>query len=336
MTEDKKVVYGQFFTITNPFNIPIFYEWFDLFQDKVILEPFAGSANIPKMINKLIHNNKKSKTKIEWKCYDIDPQDEIVEKRDTIKEFPSNYNVVITNPPYLYKSSATRKGIITDSWEYDDLYKVCLNLILNNVEYCAVIIPESFITSDLFHDRLFAVIPLTYRMFEDTECPVCLSLFIPKYKKKYKNLELDDFYICIDSKLYKYKDMVIKKNIIFSNLISDNIWKFNDKDGCIGIKCIDNSKCNSIEFIDGNVIDKEKIKASSRSLTRVSGLPDDIDLNKFLDNCNKILTQYRVETHDIFLTSFKGLRSDQKYRRRLDFDTGKKIMDLALLNIKTA
>ena len=42
MTEDKKVVYGQFFTITNPFNIPIFYEWFDLFQDKVILEPFAG------------------------------------------------------------------------------------------------------------------------------------------------------------------------------------------------------------------------------------------------------------------------------------------------------
>src|SRR5699024_12868928 len=70
------------------------------------------------------------------------------------------------------------------------------------------------------------------------------------YKKKYKNLELDDFYICIDSKLYKYKDMVIKKNIIFSNLISDNIWKFNDKDGCIGIKCIDNSKCNSIEFID--------------------------------------------------------------------------------------
>ena len=81
-------------------------------------------------------------------------------------------------------------------------------------------------------------------------------------------------------------------------------------------------------------ISEDKIKVSSRSLTRVSGLPANIDLSIFLEQCNKILTKYREDTEDIFLTSFKGLRKDNKYRKRLDFANAKVIMNSAIEQIQ--
>lgn len=110
--------------------------------------------------------------------------------------------------------------------------------------------------------------------------------------------------------------------------------EINDPNGKIGIWCIDNTKENSIRFGDGNLIDSNKIKISSRSLTRVSGLPKDIDIQAFIDKCNEILNKYRKETKDVFMASFKGLRQDGLYRRRLDFATAKNIMNLALESLQ--
>jgi hypothetical protein len=58
-------------------------------------------------------------------------------------------------------------------------------------------------------------------------------------------------------------------------------------------------------------------------------LYDDIDLDQFLTCCNEILTEYRVNTKDVFLAPFKNLRKDGVYRRRLDFATAKLIMSKA-------
>ena len=92
---------------------------------------------------------------------------------------------------------------------------------------------------------------------------------------------------------------------------------------------IDNNNENSIRFCHGNEIDSSKIKVSSRAITRVSGNNiDNIDL--FIDICNNILNEYRYNTKDIFLASFKNLRKDGLYRRRLDFSTAKLIMSRAL------
>ena len=38
----------------------------------------------------------------------------------------------------------------------------------------------------------------------------------------------------------------------------------------------------------------------------------------------------RYKTGDVLLTSFKGLRADGKYRRRLDFKTAQMVMNLAV------
>lgn len=214
--------------------------------------------------------------------------------------------------------------------EWDDLYKKCLDVILTNCDYAAAIIPESFITANIFHDRLYATVSIVTKMFEDTDCPVCLALFIPTNQKIYANLSDNDFL------LFRNDIFIGNYDQLISKLFADNIikWKFNIVEtASIGIHCVDNQIEESIRFCDISEIDLNKIKVSSRNNTIVSGLPENINKKTFINECNKILTQYRKDTEDIFLTSFKGLRKDNKYRRRLDFNIASIIMNKAIENI---
>ena len=329
--DERKKLNGQFFTVTNPFISNPFYAWLESIPKEKkmeIIEPFAGSNNIVKMINDLRLFD------IRWHCYDVMPPsynavpEVTVTKQDTIEDFPviKNVYLAITNPPYLAKNSATRSGLPFKYKEYDDVYKKCLEVMLNNCEYVAAIIPESFITANLFHSRLKTVISLTCKMFDDTDCPVCLALFSPEH-------EIDK-----DHGFDIYKQGDITRIGTFKELDSFCVksdcnrkkWVFNDKNGEIGLLCCDNTKNASIKFVRGELISPDCVKVSSRAKTRISGLPKDIDLDLFIEKCNEILVSYRSNTRDVFLTSFKGLRDDRMYRRRLDFDTAKNIMGSAL------
>lgn len=328
-----KRLLGQFFTITNPFSSNIFFKWMNLIPDcanQVILEPFAGSNNIVSMIQSLKFNNK-------WECFDIEPpeinkvEDFPITKRDTIKDFPNGFTVGITNPPYLAKNSATRRKLYYPETEYDDLYKLCLDIMLKNLDYVAAIIPESFITSNLFHNRIYAIVSLTCKMFDDTDCPVCLALFIPESQKETLNLKNNFRIYSQDRYLGTYKKL---QTFAFKKIDTNINWDFNNKAGNIGVICIDSPKEASIKFVIGNTIDPKDIKSTSRSKTRISGLPDSIDIKIFIDKCNEQLEEYRRNTYDVFLTSFKGLRQDNKYRRRLDFTTIKDIMNTVVNDIE--
>ena len=323
----EKRTLGQFFTTTNPFSIHIFHEWFSLIPEEKkdpLLEPFAGANNIVKMIKDLGYT-------YNWHCFDITPKNEVnatpefkIEERDMLADFPDNYFVGITNPPYLAKNSASKIGMPFPNTIYDDLYKVSLKTMLDHLEYVAAIIPESFITAEIFQERVYAFISLTCKMFEDTECPVCLALFVPEKIKKDLDLSKNDFYIYRqETCMGKYEDF--KKKIPKSTLSLP--WKFNDKYGEIGIYLHDGREINSIRFVRGETIKPEKVKVSSRHVVRVSGLPENINLDFFLERCNKKLSIFRKETQDFFFTSFRGLRKDGKYRRRLDFKNAKIIMN---------
>lgn len=329
---------GQFFTIYNPFFVSPFYEWFESIPEskrEVILEPFAGSNNIVKLINELSVGGEKEKL---FKSFDIDLSYENkypscpIEYRDTIKEYPKGFFVAITNPPYLAKNSATRSGIAFPETKYDDLYKICLEKMLLNNEYVGAIIPESFITSGLFLNRLYYAISLTCKMFDDTECPVCLALFVPENEKE-KKMKKDDFIVYRMNKKIGSFIEIKKASERVLKCEKRNDWIFNCKNGEIGIKCVDGTKKPTIEFIQGNEIEPNKIKVSSRSLTRVKGLPENVNKGKFIKKCNEVLEEYRKVTNDICLTSFKGLRDDNEYRRRLDFKTAKEVMDAALYRV---
>ena len=322
---------GQYFTTTNPFKEDAFLRWFKAIPSQkrqIIIEPFAGSNNIVQMINELKFKRP------HWYCYDIEiqennavPEIQIIQQ-DTIENFPviENAYVAITNPPYLAKNSATRNHLDFKYPEYDDLYKKCLEVMLKNCEYVAAIIPESFITAGLFHNRLKSVISLTCKMFEDTECPVCLALFSPE-KKKTENGDFEVFRQGQQERIGTYSEL---NALAVKSETNKKNWIFNDPKGSLGILCCDDTKKATIRFVPGDEIDPSCIKVSSRAKTRISGLPDEVDLNKFIKKCNAILNKYRAETNDVFLTSFKGLRDDKMYRRRLDFETAKNIMGRAL------
>lgn len=326
-----KKLNGQFFTITNPFISNPFYNWLDtipISKKQKIVEPFAGSNNIVKMIDDL------NIMDVKWYCYDIQPSIynavdyANVKKRDTIENFPKikNCYIAITNPPYLAKNSATRSGLPYKYDEYDDLYKKCLEVMLNNCEYIAAIVPESFLTANLFHNRLYAVISLTCKMFDDTECPVCLALFSPEDEIDKEN----GFSIYKQGSISRVGTYNVLSKYVVKSTYNREKWIFNNPNGEVGIICCDNTKSASIKFVNGNEIKSEYVKVTSRAKTRVSGLPNNVNIVEFIARCNEVLNEYREKTQDVFLTSFKGLRDDNMYRRRLDFDTAKNIMSYVL------
>lgn len=322
--------HGQYFTKQNPFIFKPFKEWFEVAlkenNDTPLLEPFAGINQIPFLINEATN------LELNWDCYDIDKDiikdnitDHKIKVRDVFLRFPKNNNIIVTNPPYLAKNSATRRGLNFPNSQHDDLYKYSLEKCLNNANYVAAIIPESFIVQNLFLNRLTAVISLTNKMFDDTECPVCLALFSPEK-------EDNDFYIYSnDVFLGKKSDLsrfLVKKNKSYD-------FKFNDPMGEVSIFAIDNNKEDSIYFDFGEKISSNKIKHTSRAYSRIklhSKFTRE-EICNIIILSNQILNDLRNNTHDVFFTAFKGLRKDGKYRRRIDFQQVRNILSFAIFTL---
>ena len=330
LPHDAKRLRGQFFTTTNPFNLDPFHKWFKgipAVAELVLLEPFAGANNIVGMLRDLGYSNA-------WDCFDIEPvnSDEnatgvLVKQRDTLLNYPQGYEVAITNPPYLAKNSATRRGLPFPSSKHDDLYKVSLEVMLQETPYVAAIIPESFITQGIFHRRLHAIISLTCKMFEDTEVPVCLALFVPEAVKT----DPSDFYIYAENRLLgTYASL--KKHL--TRFYGPGVpWRFNDPNGCIGLHAVDSQKCASIRFVVGADIPPDEVKETSRSVTRIGGDIPASCVAKIVAEANKLLGERRESTKDAFMTAFKGLRQDGRYRRRLDFAQARELLNLAAKNV---
>ena len=301
---------GQYFTKGNCFKLFSFKEWFNSIPGNAsmtIVEPFAGSGDIPSLMQKAGYNNK-------WELYDLYPQGKDVVKNDSIAHCPKG-KCIITNPPYLAKNSATRRGLKFPETDYDDLYKLALSKILDSALYVAAIIPESFITSGMFLNRISRVISLRFKMFDDTSCPVCLALFSPS----------DVFQVYYNNKLIGNMPK-LKKCLPTPRMTQQ--WTFNSRKGDIGLIAIDNTRTNTIRFVRGETILGDSIKVSSRAITRILG-NGHYNLDKLITEANAILGKLRSDTQDVFLTSFKGIRKDSKYRRRLDYSLARDILDLA-------
>lgn len=316
---------GQYFTAYNPFQNEGFLTWAKEcnLNKNTILEPFAGSNNLINMLQNM-------DLCCDFKSFDIEPQNEFVKKKDTLKNFPKGYKVCITNPPYLAQNSAKRRKLEFPNIVYDDLYKYALEKCLENCDYIGAIIPASFFNANLFRDRLSHYILLNSKMFNDTEHPVCLALF-----KKYSSD------VCLyndNSYLGKLSDL--QKKLPNPNANID--IRFNVPNGNLGLIAIDNTIEPSIKFVDGNLISPDRITVSSRSITRIM-LPTPTlcavgvakeSIENIIEKLNSNLNRFREETYDLFLTPFKGLRKDNCYRRRLDYKLAKKIIEETLYELR--
>ena len=322
---DEKRASGRYYTRGNPFQLEPFQTWAKAsnLEQQAALEPFAGAKDIPQLIEAASLQCRA------WALFDIEPGAEGVLQRDTLADFPNGFNVCITNPPWLARNSATRRGLpFPESTRHDDLYKYALEKCLTHCGWVAAIIPEAFIRSGLFLQRLQDFISLvpetkdgatqenskrdTSYMFEDTEHPVGLALFAP--------------HVTSDVKVWRNNQLLGGINELRRHLpqpSSNRSIVFNDPDGNLGLIAIDNTVSASIRFCPPAALKDYPIRVHCRSITKI-GVPWDVDI----DMLNTRLATIREKTHDVFLTAFKGMRRDGHYRRRLDWALSRAIVDM--------
>ena len=297
---------GQYYTANNPFAHPAFLSWADAarIKDTMILEPFAGS-------NKIIEHLEAVNLCKSYKSFDIEPASPNVEYRDTLADFPSDYDVCVTNPPWLARNIATFKGIEFPEVRYGNLYQYAL---ANCLEYChwiAALIPESFIRTNIFRTRLKAFVSVTQCLFTDTGHPVGLALFGPD------NIKATDVWVgrALIGTLAKLEaNCPIPK-------VDGVVVTFNEPEGNVGLYALDNTVEPSIRFCPVEELTDYEVKHSGRHVTKIK-VDGDIQINKW----NQFLNNFRKTTHDVLMTCYKGIRKDGKYRRRLDWQLARGII----------
>ncbi len=322
---DEKRASGRYYTRGNPFQLEPFQIWAKAsnLAQQITLEPFAGAKDIPQLIDAA---NLRCP---DWALFDIEPGAEGVGQRDTLADFPRGFDVCITNPPWLARNSATRRGLpFPKSTRHDDLYKYAIEKCLTHCGWVAAIIPEAFIRSGLFLQRLHDFISLvpqtrdgatqengkrgTSYMFEDTEHPVGLALFAP--------------HATSDVKVWRNNQLLGGINELRRHLPQPSCNRsivFNDPNGNLGLIAIDNTVSASIRFCPPEELKDYPIRVHCRSITKI-GVPWRVDI----DMLNARLAAIREKTHDVFLTAFKGIRRDGHYRRRLDWGLSRAIVDM--------
>ena len=298
---------GQYYTARNPFEHPAFREWASAagLPGGHLLEPFAGSNSLVTYLSKMGLCR-------DFTSFDIEPAGAEVEYRDTIADFPSGYDICVTNPPWLAKNSATVRGIPFPDSPFDDLYKVALDRCMDNCAFVAALVPESFIRTGLFTDRLFAFVSLTAGIFEDTGHPVGLALFTESSNCPAARVWSGNRYIGELGALEQMRPLPQKDGPPVS---------FNRPDGNVGLIALDNTVGPSIRFCDASELAGYRVKQTGRHITKLF-----VDGSIRLEKWNEFLKDFRVKTGDVLMTSYKGIRKDGKYRRRLDWQLARGII----------
>lgn len=318
-----KIQNGQFFTEFNVFEGNLVFQNFmndNNLWNKKILEPFAGKNNLIKFLQDSKHD-------LDFSSFDIEPQDVNVKKNDSINNWNyKNFDLVVTNPPYLSKSSSKRMKLSVDFQNYDDLYKLSLDRCLRNVRFTIAIIPTTLINSNRKNDqflikKLFAFQLLPNKNnFEDTEHPVALAYFDNKKND-------DNFLLYENNNLIS--DIKSLKNSLKNILKTQNNLKvyFNYIDGNLCVNTSDNTiNKNNIRFFDKNWKQNTKIKPTDRH--KVKMLVEDFSVDDFfIEKLNKKIKELRNSNCDYLWSPFKGVSKQNQFRRRLDFKTIKMIIN---------
>ena len=300
---------GQFFTQGNPFQHKAFQSWAESsdISNHTILEPFAGENSLIDHLEGMgLCNNSSS--------YDIHPSDERVERRDTLESFPKGFDICVTNPPWLARNSATIRGFEFTDCGYDDLYKFALEKCLQNCDWVAALVPESFICAHIFHERLTDFISLNPDLFTDTGHPVGLALFNP--------LQTDDVKVWFGD---SYISTLSNLELLRPQPLPDGpIVRFNEPLGNVGLIALDNTKEASIRFCQVEELADYQVKKTGRHITKLH-----VDGEVRIKRWNEYLDDFRDKTRDVLMTCYKGIRKDGKYRRRLDWKLARGIIHRA-------
>ncbi len=318
----KKTTLGQFFTKNHFWLKKHILDFIENSNKTIAFDPFAGKGDL------LLAAKQIGFKKVLG--FDIDKTLNYKINDSLIKIQKIKDSIIITNPPYLAKYSASRKGVYDsvlqyfENSKYDDLYQIAIEKCLENNEYGVMIVPETFINSSFPKNRLKSITIIEDLMFDDTETPICVICF-DNIVKDYGNIEIykNDIYI---GNLKEIEDM---KKIPSKNLG----LKFNSLNGQIALRAVDTTNINRpIQFMNPNEMDYDltTIKVSSRLITLIEiNLTEKESVQEIIDKSNFILSKFRIKTSDVLLSPFKGNKKNGERRRRLDYTTARAILEEA-------
>ncbi len=316
-----KTKLGQFFTKKDVWLRQHIKDFIINSKTKIVYDPFAGNGDLLSVVKNFGYEKTIGldiDKKLNWKI------------NDSLVNIPHIDNaIIITNPPYIAKQSATRHRInlkkYYNSTIYDDIYLLALDKMLEAQNYVVAIIPESFINSIYKQkNKLYSITILEENPFEDTENPVCVACFDGD-EKPFEKI-----------KIYK-EDKYINNLAYFENLRlepkNDINISFNDKKGWLALRATDSSNGQDvIHFCLKKDMDydfENNIKVSSRHISLLNIDIKTKDREKFINESNKIIAELRDNTSDIIFTPFKGNTKFGKRRRRLDFRLARAILEKA-------
>ena len=327
MINDKKKL-GQYFTQKDLWLKPQIIDFIKNSHCTIAYDPFAGKGDLLKI--------KKLYGITETKGLDIDPNLNW-ETNDSLENIPHLDNaIIITNPPYLTKYSASRKHLITDKMltyfsSHTDLYQLALDKMLEAEDYVVAILPETYINSKFFNkhlSRLYSITILTENPFYDTENPVCVACFDNVLKNPPQIKVYIDAEYLNDYSYFKKLKLTPKNNYAI---------RFNVKEGNLALRAVDLTvEDKKIRFFEAKDLDysPEKICYSSRLITIIDLDCSDLDIKELVKECNRILEEYRALTNDVILSPFKGNTKNGKRRRRLDYKTARCIIEMAIAHLR--
>lgn len=318
--------------------------------DTVIYEPFCGNCDLINMIKE----NKIEFNENNLKLFDLEGNDEIIIKKDTLLDCcwkNQNHIFVLTNPPYTAKNKLTQydkdkyKKLINNC---SDLYQIFIKqLIQYPVDFGLIIIPSNFLfgqqTTKLrkqFIDRYFLINVNIFekKIFEETTQSTVSILFINNSLTIHNltrkinlirdneiiNLNYEYFETLLEFDLEKHYSRKINDDsidLIRYYHIPNEYFKTNIK-----INLIDyNMKA---EYIETKDIKEQKltdrsfiIVCSNKNISKEKQL-------EIIESFNNKLSRIRLKTHSLCLTSFREFT-----RKRLTIKQSLTIMKYIMTRI---
>ena len=290
--------------------------------NKYVLDPFAGGGHLLESLSQ--HYD------IIGQGYDLSGGKWPV--NDSLAYIPNPHSALIcTNPPYLAKHSAKRKGVFKKVEAYYarhyDLYELAITRCLSASRAAILIIPETFLHSAFPKNQLKRLSVITENPFNDTENPVCAACFesTEQEGERQAKIYIGDQYICRLSALVRKR----KKAIPGPRIV------FNDPSGNIALKAVDGTDPKDrirFESAQNFYYGREKVTSSSRLLTYIN-IPNLDSVSKkehFLKAINQNLEKKREKTADLILSPFKGNNKAGRRRRRLDYALARDLISSSL------
>lgn len=325
LADPEKIARGQFFTRgTQWLAAPIrgFIEERILHVSE-FLDPFAGEGDLLAVCE----------TEFRLPGRGLDISTGRWKQNDSLRNIPRREtSLIVTNPPYLARNSARRKGLWSDVGSYfdekgrDDLYQVALDRCLEAGDFVVAIIPETFLLSSFPKTRLSLVMVVQEEMFEDTEAPVCVAAFDASATGQ-ANVFLGNDFVCTLPDLLAMRPRPLGRPEM----------RFNAPEGQIGLRAVDSVRSGEpIRFMRAEHFQysREKLRHSSRHMTfiEVPGLAD-AHVDAVVATANDIVAEFRVRTRDLGLSPFKGNNNVGRRRRRLDYTVARAILERSVAGL---